>query len=537
MSYRNPKIIDDKSGQVLGQAIAKGAQTIAQGIIGMEKQNQLAREKREKEAKEAKLKADREADLTVRAIQDNAKNATAQFERQQKYVKNVGKNFTGLMTETVDEGGRLRIDSITNKSPEMIARIKENSEKQANLNKFMANVGGFIPEAAELAGLTESQLKDMAYYTSINGDNGESAQIILRGLMATEGYGYDIEQEDGVNYLVITTPEGVTKTGRTRFSEAELQAAGDLFDTRDQTTSQYIDKTLKDKILVKTESGELELAAGLSQGKPVLTNQINERGYKIVRQDVNANEMDALLNTEMLQANSVITTAKSKTRRNLYLNDLLIDPDTYDAASPEERTRMVGGQITENILQKYGIKQVSVKAENDATIKEYYRESRGPAATKRSSEANQQQINFATANTEFKKAIEAGGEKRPAFRDLLTNVGSIVESGDIYIDGKKTIRNVSAFGDNGITIAWGKPDYSDTASTITIQAAELVRAGKPMQIVTIDGENKFAKDVAAKDANSISVDLSNRSQALGFMENILRVERNQAIKLYDTYYK
>jgi hypothetical protein len=58
-----------------------------------------------------------------------------------------------------------------------------------------------------------------------------------------------------------------------------------------------------------------------------------------------------------------------------------------------------------------------------------------------------------------------------------------------------------------------------------------------MAIVKIDGQDKFAKDVAAKDANSISVDLSNRSQALGFMENILRVERDQAIKLYDTYYK
>ena len=68
-------------------------------------------------------------------------------------------------------------------------------------------------------------------------------------------------------------------------------------------------------------------------------------------------------------------------------------------------------------------------------------------------------------------------------------------------------------------------------------SAELVRAGKPMQIVRIEGENRFAKDVAAKDANSIPVDLSNRSQALGFMENILRVERDQAIKLYDTYYK
>lgn len=465
MSYRNPKIIDDKSGQVLGQAIAKGAQTIAQGIIGMEKQNQLAREKREKEAKEAKLKADREADLTVRAIQDNAKNATAQFERQQKYMKNVGKNFTNLMTETVDEGGRLRIAAISNKSPEMIARIKENSEKQANLNKFMVNVGGFIPEAAELAGLTESQLKDMAYYTSINGDNGESAQIILRGLMATEGYGYDIEQEDGVNYLVITTPEGVTKTGRTRFSEAELQAAGDLFDTRDQTTSQYLDKTLKDKIVVKKEGGGLELAAGLSQGSPVLTNEIDEKGYKIIRQDVNANEMDALLNTEMLQANAVINTAKSKGRRNLYLSDLLIDPDTYDAASPEERTKMVGNQITENILQKYGIKQVSVKAENDATIQEYYRESRGPAAT--STRVTQNNIEFNRLKKRLDKYTGKGPISGADLDKALTsafNIGSGMEIKKLGATSTVPVKSAKIEGNKLIINYKGVPATGETKS-------------------------------------------------------------------------
>ena len=470
MSYRNPKIIDDKSGQVLGQAIAKGAQTIAQGIMGMEKQNQLAREKREKEAKEAKLRADREADLTVRAIQDNAKNATAQFERQQKYMKNVGKNFTNKMAKIVDEGGRLRIAYITDKSPEMIARIKENSEKQANLNKFMVNVGGFIPEAAELAGLTESQLKDLAYYTSINGDNGESAQIILRGLMATEGYGYDIEQEDGVNYLVITTPEGVTKTGRTRFSEAELQAAGDLFDTRDQTTSQYLDKTLKDKIIVQTEGGGVELAAGLSQGPAVLTNEINDKGYKIIRQDVNANKMDALLNTEMLQANSVITTAKSKTRRNLYLKDLLIDPDTYDAASPEERTRMVGDQITENILQKYGIKQVSVKAENDATIKEYYRESRGPAALSTDRKSDDLYNRY---SRDLNKAMKAGKDKEAALADVFNIAGNkrIRIGGGYY-----TPKNISIEGDIVTVTKTGKPKRE-------------TEGGEDLDIVTFDLSN------------------------------------------------
>jgi len=461
MSYRNPKIIDDKSGQVLGQAIAKGAQTIAQGIIGMEKQNQLAREKREKEAKEAKLRADREADLTIKAIQDNAKNATAQFERQQRYMKNVGKNFTGLMAETVDEGGKLRIAAITNKSPEMIARIKENSEKQANLNKFMVNVGGFIPEAAELAGLTESQLKDMAYYTSINGDNGESAQVILRGLMATEGYGYDIEQEDGVNYLLINTPDGKSA----RFSEAELQAAGDLFDTRDQTTSQYLDKTLKDKILVQTEGGGVELSAGLSQGSAVLTNEIDDKGYRIIRQDVNANEMDALLNTEMLQANSVITTAKSKTRRNLYLKDLLIDPDTYDAASPEERTRMVGDQITENILQKYGIKQVSVKAENDATIKEYYRESRGPAAT--TARGTENNAEFNRLKKRIDKFVGTGFTTPEGVNDALVevfNVGSGMQIKKVGTSSVVQVKDAKIVGDKLIINYKGVPTQGETAS-------------------------------------------------------------------------
>lgn len=466
MSYRNPKIIDDKSGQVLGQAIAKGAQTIAQGIIGMEKQNQLAREKREKEAKEAKLRADREADLTVRAIQDNAKNATAQFERQQKYMKNVGKNFTDEMAKIVDEGGKLRIANITDKSPAMITRIKENSEKQANLNKFMTNVGGFIPEAAELAGLTESQLKDMAYYTSINGDNGESAQVILRGLMATEGYGYDIMQDEGVNYLLINTPDG----GQARFSEAELQAAGDLFDTRDQTTSQYLDKTLKDKILVKTEGGGVELSAGLSQGSAVLTNEIDDKGYKIIRQDVNANEMDALLNTEMLQANSVITTAKSKTRRNLYLKDLLISPDTYDAASPEERTKMVGNQITQNILQKYGIKQVSVKAENDATIKEYYRESRGPAALSTDRKSDDLYNRY---SKDLNKAMKAGKDKETAIADVFNIAGNkrIRIGGGYY-----TPKNISIEGDIVTVTKTGKPKQE-------------TKGGEDLDIVTFDLSN------------------------------------------------
>ena len=230
MSYRNPKIIDDKSGQILGQAIALGAQNISKGIVGMEAQYQAAQKRKEEKAKADQLKRDRESDDMVDAIEANSKNKTAQYKRQQDLMKNVGENFTGKMEKTVNKLGQLKIDNVTDKSPEMVAKIKKATEEQDNLNGFMTNVGSIIPEAAALSELTPSQLKDLVYYTSIGGDKGESAQIILKGLMATEGYGYDIEQEDGVNYLVITTPE---KTGRTRFSEAELEAAGALFGKRE----------------------------------------------------------------------------------------------------------------------------------------------------------------------------------------------------------------------------------------------------------------------------------------------------------------
>ena len=42
MSYRNPKIIDDKSGQVLGQAIAQGAQNLAKGVVDYEQERRKA---------------------------------------------------------------------------------------------------------------------------------------------------------------------------------------------------------------------------------------------------------------------------------------------------------------------------------------------------------------------------------------------------------------------------------------------------------------------------------------------------------------
>jgi hypothetical protein len=473
MSYRNPKIIDDKSGQVLGQAIAQGAQNISKGIMGMEAQYQAAQKRKEEKAKADQLKRDKDSDLMVDAIEKNAANRTAQYKRQQDLMKNVGKNFTDKMEKNVNEGGALRIANIQDKSPEMVAKIKKNAEEQENLNGFMVNVGSIMPEAAELAGLTASELKNNAYYTAINGDDGGSAQLILKGLMATEGYGYDIMQEDGINYLLIDTPDG----GQARFSESELQAAGSLFGKRDQTTSEYLDKSLKDKILVAQEGKTgLALAQGLSDingdgteiSVPVVTEEIDAQGYKIVRQEINPDKLDQLLNTEIMRINATVTTAASATQRNLTLNDLLISPEDYNAASENERETMVGNQVRDNILQKYGIKQVGVKAANNAVITEYYRESRGPATKSDSVTSTQRLENYNDFNEGLESLITTAGDAPVGIKSAMELL-SVGPGKKLTINSKRRPISSAVFNGDTMTVRWDNPKFDSSASDQSIE--------------------------------------------------------------------
>jgi hypothetical protein len=473
MSYRNPKIIDDKSGQVLGQAIAQGAQNISKGIMGMEAQYQAAQKRKEEKAKADQLKRDRDSDSMVNAIEKNAANKTAQYKRQQDLMKNVGKNFTDKMKKNVDEGGALRIANIQDKSPEIVAKIKKNAEEQENLNGFMINVGSIMPEAAALAGLTASELKNKAYYTAINGDDGGSAQLILKGLMATEGYGYDIMQEDGINYLLINTPDG----GQARFSESELQAAGKLFGTRDQTTSEYLDKSLKDKILVAQEGKTgLALTQGLSDingdgteiSVPVVTEEIDAQGYKIVRQEINPDKLDQLLNTEIMRINATVTTAASATQRNLTLNDLLINPEDYNAASENERETMVGNQVRDNILQKYGIKQVEVKAGNNAVITEYYRESRGPATKSDGVTSTQRLENYNDFNEGLKSLITTAGDAPVGIKSAMELL-SVGPGKKLTINSKRRPISSAVFNGDTMTVRWDNPKFDSSASDQSIE--------------------------------------------------------------------
>jgi len=73
MSYRNPKIIDDKSGLVLGQAMQQAVQGIGKNIIAMEARDRAAREK-------SKVLQDKERKGLIE-IQNKHSNNSAAFNK------------------------------------------------------------------------------------------------------------------------------------------------------------------------------------------------------------------------------------------------------------------------------------------------------------------------------------------------------------------------------------------------------------------------------------------------------------------------
>lgn len=555
MSYRNPKIIDDKSGLVLGQAIAAGAQNISKGLIA-------GQAKKEKEEAKKKLEAERKLAKEQQRISQTSKAIKDSYADQAAWAKKLNGNLEGLNDFTVEQmngyieiSRDLELERINGAyGPDYLKRLEENEKNIAMTNEFASGIIGARADAGAIIDMTEEQrIRDTAFIP-VYGDTGELAEDAVYAIGGLKGYKIGYDKTKGVR---------ITRPGEDdAFIDMKTwnSISGNLYYHRKDNTTTDMQGIITEAMQIKNSAGKKILDPNMISTTPVgigtgtvipgiplePTSSGIKNGYYTFKQPFNKEAVDNLKAKVMGSIFEKIESFGPETyKQNVWMKDLErggFNKEAYakiKADVKKENPNATEADITA-VKKQYVIDSAEAQFLAIADLKkdgdEYYRTIQGQKVPSASDSANQKQINFATADTEFKNAI-AAAEEEPSFRELLTNVGSIVESGDIYIDGKKTIRNVSTFGNNGITIAWGNPNYSDTASAAEINAAELVKAGKPMDVVTINGEAKFAKDVAAKDLNSVSVDLSNRSQALGFMENILRVERNQAIKLYDTYYK
>ena len=529
MSYRQPQIIQDKSGMIIPQALAQASGAVAKGIqtFGEEEKKRKAEEKKKAEQDNRQLIAIGNAHAKDSAI------FNAGLKDMSESMRNtlIARNERSL--NRIDEIKRAQIIN-GNSSPALskeLGGLQQNILEGNSLAKTMIATSGNLDT---LLKEYEKMGKTMFYRNGEDGTNERSKAIVL-GFGGAPGYDAAMIEEGGKLYAQVTDKQSkkVFKIEASQFQSIADDLIVNAVDIEGQMSTINSQGTFN-------KDGSLATSLTVAAGKEsALSSRMDGNKTKIFYKDTTLNQLavDAVKNKSFENALATIEASEDDSQlEQITLGKIGISGDKYETYKNLESREEKNAMIKESSNEFFD-KQLSQKGIINEGGNYIYRKDIQKETVSSEGSSGQKQINFNTANTEFKRAIKAGGEEKPAFRNLITTVGSIVPSGDIYIDGKKTIRNVSTFGDNGLVVSWGKPDYPDTASKFTIKAAELVRAGKPMDIVKIDGKNRFAKDVAAKDANSISVDLSNRSQALGFMENILRVERDQAIKLYDTYYK
>ena len=466
MSYRNPTIVNDQSGAVLGQAIAQGAQNIAKGIIGMEAQNRAAKERAAKQAEKDERKTIADANAQVAVIDKNAKDRQAQYDRVQKNMKNAGDNFQILMEENINLTGQLNIDFINNKSPEKIQQIKEAKEKRAELNEFMTDFGTYLPEASTYSDLAASDILNNTSYTSIGGDDGTKAKKTLNAMMGSEGYGYDLEHLDGKNYLKITSPDGKSFN----ISQNDLKSIGKLSHTRKESGPQEMQNATKGLVMTKTESGE-EMNTSLfatdatkkgPDGKPLIepiqkTNEVDPKGYKINRQKLDANKINQILVPEQLRVVSKIGAFRNNGERDLFLRDYRISPTVYDKATPEEQNAMIESSVKDNFLQTYNMK------ERDD---EYFTESRGEKVSETDASKKDVQLGkvykkYSEGLTKLNEVTTAEDAVKEIYKFANLGTGATISRGS----SNRFATNKISLGKDfvaTITIGDGEGDYDST---------------------------------------------------------------------------
>jgi hypothetical protein len=465
MSYRNPTIVNDQSGAVLGQAIAQGAQNIAKGIIGMEAQNRAAKERAAKQAEKDERKAIADANAQVAVIEKNAKNSQAQYDRVQKNMKNAGEVFQDGMKKTVDKIGQLNIDFIKDKSPEKIRQIKQAKEELAGLNEFMTDFGAYLPEASKYSELAASDIVNNTSYTSINGDDGTTAKTVLNAMMAVEGYGYDLLVEDEENFLLVNGPDGMMK-----LSQNDLKSIGKLYNTRKESGPEEMQNATKGLVMTKTESGE-EMNTSLfatdatkkgPDGRPLIepiqkTNEVDSKGYKINRQKLDANKINQILVPEQLRVVSKIGAFRNNGERDLFLRDYRISPAVYDAATPEEQNAMIESSVKDNFLQTYNMK------ERDD---EYFTESRGEKVSETDASKKDVQLSkvykkYSEGLTRLNEVNTAEDAVKEIYRFANLGTGATISRGS----SNRFATNRISLGKDfvaTITIGDGEGDYDST---------------------------------------------------------------------------
>ena len=333
MSYREPKIIDDKSGLVLGQAIAAGAQNVSKGIIA----GQVKKEKEEKEAKleaeKKQLKEDRRIFQTSKAIKDS-------YADQAAWAKKLDGDLAGLNDFTVEQmngymevAKNLELERINGAyGPDYLKRLEENQKNIAMTNEFASGIIGARADAGEVIDMTEEQRTRDTAFIPVYGDNGELAEDAVYAIGGLKGYKIGYDKTRGVR---------ITRPGeKDAFIDMQTwnSISGNLYYHRkDNTTSDMkalIDEAMQDtnidgkKVLKPSLTTTTPTGIGTNNeipGTPIEPTPagINADGYYTFRQNFNTQAMQSVRNQVLETTFEKLESFGDESyKQNLWMRDL-----------------------------------------------------------------------------------------------------------------------------------------------------------------------------------------------------------------------
>lgn len=310
MSYREPKIIDDKSGLVLGQAIAAGAQNISKGLIA-------GQAKKEKEEAKAKLEAEKKQAKEDRRIFQTSKAIKDSYADQAAWAKKLDGDLEGLNDFTVEQmsgymevSKNLELERINGAyGPDYLKRLEENQKNIAMTNEFASGIIGARADAGTVIDMTEEQrTRDTAFIPiTIGGvaDNGELAEDAVYAIGGLKGYKIGYDKTKGVKitrpgeddaFIDIQTWNSISGNlyyHRKSNTTTDMQG---LIDEAMQATNIDGDKVLNPTLTTTTASG---IGTGNEiPGTPIEPTPmgINADGYYTFRQNLNTQAMQSIQN-------------------------------------------------------------------------------------------------------------------------------------------------------------------------------------------------------------------------------------------------
>ena len=342
MSYRNPKIIDDKSGQVLGQAIAQGAQNISKGIIGMEAQNRAVKERKEKKDKEDRDK------LILENKRTNSLRADFN-QRGFKYEESIKKTFSGFrdtLTGWHEAANEDQFDIAVEGQVKGVGG-KNFNDKQKGVYEDINGLNSLTSDLIGVSGAFKkwvdagNSFDESMFWKSYDMDDGTGKMVsdggsrtkaIGMALGGVDGYGAKLEKgTEGSIYLVVTNPDGESM----QISQAEFSTMSQemFLEKKDNITTSQIDSQTKSFLRTNPATKKTEFQPQFAEGKPKEVSVINGKKLDIYQRQILDKgtideERDLLVSNT---TNKLIGVIDQPQLRDKYLVELGIDPDVFNS--------------------------------------------------------------------------------------------------------------------------------------------------------------------------------------------------------------